>query len=622
MSQDRCFQDSMWLNTLFLPHMLTTRKPNLTFSLLLLLVSAVFIWQRPLNSPWNPFIAGDGLGYYSYLPAVFIHQDEDLTFHWFNEVHNQNYQYSAFNNPEDNLLVQYGDRKINKYYPGLSFTWMPFFFGGHLAAKMFGYPADGYSLPYQLAIGVASLFWLIIGLIYLRKLIQGITGNETSGVWIPAVIFFGSNLYMFGIFNNSLSHAYSFTFNTVVLYYLYAYFKSPERRTYNLFLLLLALTITVSIRPLNGLILFMAPAFIPNGFFREHKYFSGWNKRYLISIGVLFLVLAWHFSIVYASTGKLFAYTYTNERFNFGDAHFVDALFSYHNGLYLYVPLALLSLAGIYFLKGKQRVVVPLFFFAIVFLYSAWWYWPITRRALIDYYPLIAIMLGALIAGTQHRKARFAVIALISLTIAHYQLKNYQLNHGILSEYSTYSELYWRNYFRTDPANIYPVPPQTILAVEEYTHGFESDIKDCPVTDSISFSGKQALRFDEKWASCIITRDPYPALFSKPGWKKVRVSYEAYCEDSVGMVSMFLEFRKNDSVIANVPFYLIKDYINPGKWDYKEFGYEIVDSTLINPQTVDEVTFGMWSTEPKGKLFVDDVRVEFLLTDRSFETIQ
>jgi len=602
--------------------MLKPRKPDLTFTLLLLLVSVVFIWQRPLNSPWNPFIAGDGHGYYAHLPAVFIQHDEDLSFRWFNEVHNRNYAYSAFENPEDVILVQYGDRKINKYYPGLSFTWMPFFLGGHIAAKMFGYAADGYTLPYQLAMGIASLFWLLVGLIYLRKLIRGITGNETAAVWVPLLIFFGTNLYMYAIFNNTLSHSYSFTFNTIVLYYLYAYFTFPEKRTQYFCLLLLALAVTVSVRPLNGLVLIMGFAFLPKGFFREHKYFSGWNNRCLVSLGTLLLLLIWHFSIMYVQTGKLFAYTYTNERFYFGDAHFAGALFSYHNGLFLYVPLALLAFAGIAFLKGKQRIIVPLFFLAVTFLYSAWWYWPITRRTLIDYYPLLAIMLGALLAGTAHRKIRYAIVALIVMSVAHYQLKNYQVNKGILSEYYTYGDLYWRNYFRTDPANIYPVPPQTIIASAEHTRDFEADDQTCPVTDSISFSGKQAIRFDEKWASCILTRDPYPALFSETGWKKVRVSYETYCEDSVGIVSMYLEFRKHDSVIVSVPFYLVRDFINPGKWDYKEFGYEIIDSTLINPQTVDEVTFGMWNSEPKGKVFVDDVRIEFLLTDRSFETIQ
>jgi hypothetical protein len=85
---------------------------------------------------------------------------------------------------------------------------------------------------------------------------------------------------------------------------------------------------------------------------------------------------------------------------------------------------------------------------------------------------------------------------------------------------------------------------------------------------------------------------------------------------------MYLEFRKHDSVIVNVPFYLVKDFINPGKWDYKEFGYEITDTTLINGNTVDEVTFAIWNPAANGVMYADNVKMEFLLTDRSFETIR
>lgn len=599
-----------------------TRRSRITFYFFLLLIGVVFLWQRPLNSPWSPFIAGDGLGYYSYLPAVFIQHDKELRFEWFNETYDRNYVYDAFDVAEDNLLVQYEDRKINKYYPGLSFTWMPFFFCGHLAAKMTGYAADGYTLPYQLAMCAASLFWLLTGLVYLRKLIYKLTANEHAALWVPVFLFFGTNLYAYGIFNNTLSHAYSFTFSTIAIYYMYSYFNAQEKRLYYLLMFVLAMAITVSVRPLNGLIIFLAPAFIPEGFFAERKWFSEFRRVYLIPLAVLLLLLLWHFGITLAQTGKLFAYTYTNERFDFSDSHFIDALFSYHNGLYVYMPLAFIALAGIPFLKGRQRWVVPLFFFAVVFLYSAWWFWPITRRALIDYYPLLALMLAALLVGTQSSRFRFAVIGLILLSIGHYQLKNYQVGKGILSEFSTYSELYWKNYFRTSPANIYPVPPSTIIAQQEFAQDFESGTTDCPLSENNAYSGTHALQFDRERASCVLARYPYPELFDRPGWRKVRVSFETFCEDSVETAGMFLEFRKKDSVIANAPFYLIKEFINAGEWDYKEFGYEITDTVLINRTTVDEVVFGLWRSEPKGKMYLDDFKLEFLLTDRSFETIR
>jgi hypothetical protein len=90
-------------------------------------IIAVFFYVRPLNSDYHKFIAGDGFGYYSYLPAKFIFNDPNYDFKWFNKAHDANYVYSAFPNPEQNLLVEYGNKKINKYYQGLSFIWMPFF---------------------------------------------------------------------------------------------------------------------------------------------------------------------------------------------------------------------------------------------------------------------------------------------------------------------------------------------------------------------------------------------------------------------------------------------------------------------------------------------------------------
>jgi hypothetical protein len=599
------------------------KSHKLFFTTALALIALWFVYQRPWNSPWQPFIAGDGLGYYSHLPAVFIYGDSELEYKWFNEAHNKNYAYSAFENPEDNLLVQYGDRKINKYYPGLSFACMPFFFGAHVYAALTDYDADGYSAPYQWAIGIASLFWLIAGLIYLRKLIFALTGNENIAIAIPLLYFFGTNLYHFGIFNNTASHVYSFSVNTMFLYFAHSYFRSAEKRTLYFVLAASALLLTISIRPLNGLILPAAIAFIPSGFFLTQKWFSGFDRKIIVPIVFSISILMWHFYIVSVQTGSLFAYTYTNETFDFTHSKFTDALFSYHNGLFLYSPLVLISCAGIFFMRNAKQFAVPVLFFAIVFIYASWWFWPITRRALIDFYTLPAIVLALMLSKVNISRMKWVVGALLFFSVAHYQLKNYQMNKGILSEYSTYDDLFWRNYFRTDPANIYPIPPATILAIEEHFENFDKDPGPCQWTDSTSFSGKRCLMLDRDWSSCVIISRKYPQLFERNGWKKIRLSFQTLVADSVDLVSMYLEFRKRDSTIVTADFYLNKDYINLGKWDYKEFGYEIADTALINSRTVDEIRFIIWNAvAPKGRVFADDVKMEFLITDRSFETIR
>ena len=144
-----------------------------------------FFYLRPLDSQWDRMINGDGLGYYAYLPAKFIYHDTSLQFSWFNEVYQKHYAPGTFPNPEDNFLVKYGDRKINKYYPGLSLLWLPFFVCAHLYARISGAATDGFSQPYQISIALASLFYLLLGLIFLRKLILKLFPDLLIGTLIP-----------------------------------------------------------------------------------------------------------------------------------------------------------------------------------------------------------------------------------------------------------------------------------------------------------------------------------------------------------------------------------------------------------------------------------------------------
>jgi hypothetical protein len=585
-------------------------------------VCVVFVSLRPLNSPWHPFIAGDGLGYYAYLPAKFIHGDPNYDFKWFNRVYNANYVYSTFENPEDNLLVKYGDKKINKYYQGLSYVWMPFFFAGHICAKLFHYPADGFSKPYQLFIGLASVFYLLLGLIFLHKLLLNLFRNELAALLSTIAVFYGTHLFNYAIFANSLSHSYSFSFNVLFLYFVQCYFNSPENKTRNFLLCFLCLTLTASIRPLNGLILLTVPAFIPGGF-RPGKFsFKHIGLLHLVLLALVIGAIFHQLSISYKQTGSLIPYTYANERFYFERNKFIEALFSYHIGLFIYVPLVVVALPGIFFMRRKQAFVLALFFFGVLFLYSCWWYWPITKRAMIDYYALPAIWLAAGISSHKRFSTLFVWIILVLLSVVYYQFKEMQMRRGVLSEFSTYKELFWENFFRLEKTSNYLIPPSTIIASEEHREDFESAAFKAPRTKEQAFSGQYSLLVDKANYICTFAEYPFPALFSKSEIKKVRFSFRCFFEEGITVTHAFIQFfNKEHQSVVDVPFYLNKEDVYPGRWDLKEFGYEITDTTQINARTVDRIGFTIWNVEAKKKLFVDDVKIEFLLTDRSFETI-
>src|SRR4051812_44679329 len=97
------------------------------------IVLAIFFSFHYPGSP-NKVIAGDGFGYYAYLPAKFIYSDTALNFQWFPAAFNANYPAGMSADPLNNFMVPYRDKMINMYYPGQSFLQLPFFFMGHAAA--------------------------------------------------------------------------------------------------------------------------------------------------------------------------------------------------------------------------------------------------------------------------------------------------------------------------------------------------------------------------------------------------------------------------------------------------------------------------------------------------------
>ena len=135
-----------------------------------ILCSAFILAVGTLYYPkWNKSqteatISWDVSGYYFYLPAVFIYKDIQQVA--FRDAIHEKYRpasapYQAFQHPSGNFVM--------KYSCGLAVQYLPFFLAAHALAPALGYPADGFSRPYQAAIGWGSLLIALIGLWLLRK---------------------------------------------------------------------------------------------------------------------------------------------------------------------------------------------------------------------------------------------------------------------------------------------------------------------------------------------------------------------------------------------------------------------------------------------------------------------
>jgi hypothetical protein len=594
-----------------------SRSYNCLFLGFLLSVLIVFFSSRELNSPWHRFIAGDGFGYYAYLPAKFIYADTNYEFKWFNKVYDKYYAVKTNSSADENFLVKYKDRKINKYYQGLSLLWLPFFAIAHLSAVFFDYPTDGFSLPYQLAIGFASLFYLFMGLFYLRKLLLKMYAEPFMAVLVPIMLYYGTYLFLYARDYNSLTHVYSFALIVMLAYFSRRFFYEG-RVLLDLLKVILLMVVIICIRPLNVLSFLLIPVFAPANALRGGLRLQPFKITHILVLLLIPAFLLHQFGILYAQTGTFFPDTYNEERFNFLNPRLFDVLFSYHAGLFVYVPLIFLSMSGIVFLKRvREKILLPAIFFLLVYVYSSWWYWPITTRSLIDFYVIPAIFIGALLHAVKGKGLKVALIVCLLLLTAYYQLKGFQMRQGILDANLTHSELFWKNFFRTTKANIYAIPPSAIIKKIEYKENFDGKATGHPLLKEFGDSQVAVLDSNNVFSSNFAY--PIPEFFKEEGIKKIRFSFRCYFEKDIELLQMYLYlYDKGNNEVHVEAYYIVKATMQFDKWDYKEFGFEMGEKDLER-SGVDHVKFVIWNSRAKDAVFIDDVKTEFILLDKRFE---
>ena len=149
-----------------------------------LLISSYFIKFTIEESVWThrKIIEHDVIFYYGYLPATFIYHDWTFRFP----------DKPGFTGTVWSLPLPNGNR-VQKMTMGVAMLYAPFFGLAHLYTKVTGGLADGYSLNYQIALIWAGVFYFILGLFFLRKILgQFIDDFAVSLVLIT--IGLGTNL--------------------------------------------------------------------------------------------------------------------------------------------------------------------------------------------------------------------------------------------------------------------------------------------------------------------------------------------------------------------------------------------------------------------------------------------
>lgn len=591
---------------------------NLFFTFFLSIIFT-FFYFRPLNSEWYRIITADGLGYYSYLPAKFIYQDYELEFKWFNDVYNQYYKYNSFETPVENFTADFNGKQINKYYPGMSFLWMPFFLAVHFTCKVFGLHANGFSQPYQMAIGFATLVYAMLGLWYLRKFLLKLFKNELLALLIPVMVYYGTNLFTYTIYIGTFSHTYSFTFITMALYFTWCFFNEEEHKFKNGLLFLLCTLIVIFIRPINILFLIGVPAFMGKLNIKEFLKQIKFTPLVLLIISVIGLLTLWQFHILYDQTESFFPNTYKQEKFHFERGpHLKEILWSYHAGWFLYVPIAFISFFSVVFIwKRKQNIFLFLLLLVVIYLYSNWWYYTIFTRTIVDYTGVVAILLGYFLQYiSQNKKILRIALSILFLSVFYFQLKSFQLRINILDTNYTYSDYYWRNFFTVHPVNIYPVHPETVLNKTEFSYDYE-DMGVPYTSEAQKYDGKKSLILWEKNYFSDQHTFKMPDFTSGKGFSKIKTSFYCYFTDSIKSLQLIYKFHNGGKELFYFTNYIGVDRIRYNTWEYKEIGCDVPKEITAS----DSVSIFFWDEWGINKVYIDKVKHEFFLTDASMEMV-
>lgn len=432
-------------------------KNNLSFSKLIVVIT-IFIsivvssninWGK---KSWDSILQSDARGYYAYLPAVFIYHD--LNFQFFEKIEKGKY-YNA------NLYYDYriGSKGsvINKYYCGTALAELPFFLIAHLFSYLMDYETDGYSRLYPILISVAALFYLFIGLLSIEATLTLYNFKEKEKAWVLLSCVFGTNLFYYTIGEPGMSHVFSFAFIALFIY-LIKHFLLFNGKKY-LILSGVVFGIIVLIRPVNGLVLFIIPflagddTVLKSGMLAAIK-----NRLQLITAligftGILFIQLV----IYKISTGNFLLYSYGGEGFNFLNPHFMEILFSYKKGLFLYTPLYLLSFTGLYFLFKKSKFSffsAIAFFLLLTYVFSSWWMWfyggSFSSRVYIEFLPFFMLLLGYAIHYIKTKPGRIVFLSILAGVILLCQIQTYQYRYSQIHWSDMTKEKYWDVFLRID----------------------------------------------------------------------------------------------------------------------------------------------------------------------------
>ncbi len=400
------------------------------------IVAVVLIRQRVAYSETGKYkrelqvTTWDALGYYMYLPGIFIYNDV-TELKWFPEI-DQKYTlsggevYQASKHKNGNYVF--------KYLGGVAILQAPFFAVGHFIAKQYNYPPDGFSPPYQYAVAFGAVLWCIIAFFILRRILLRYFKDSTVAVTL-LLLALATNLIQYISLDSAMSHAWIFPLYVLVLYTTIKCHETQKGSWAFLTGIIIGLA-TIS-RPTELVMLFI-PLFWnthTKEAARQKWQMVKANKVHIYSaiaggfIGVLPQLIYWKIA-----TGS-FIYD-VGSKWDFANPHW-RVLFGPEKGWFIYTPITICFIVGFFLMKNMPfRKSVLWFCLLNIYIIIAWHDWryggSYSTRALSQSYAVFALPFAAVIERVNTTKWKWLFYAVCIYLVWMNFAQMYQYNEGKL----------------------------------------------------------------------------------------------------------------------------------------------------------------------------------------------
>jgi Dolichyl-phosphate-mannose-protein mannosyltransferase len=349
------------------------------------LLLVVFLLSLALLNPW---VRGDGVGYYAFARAPLIEHNFDFQRDY--QEANASFRGARLDEnsqpkPFFRTLTGHLD---NHFTVGPAILWAPFLLVAHagvLLARAMGSPvaADGFSAPYRIAMAFGTALYGLLGLLLATRIARKHV-DERCAFLAAISVWWASSLPVYMYFNPSWSHAHSAF--AVALFLWYWHETREQRSTRQWCVLALIAGLMLNVYYANAMLLLVLAVEAIGQYvvaFRDPARggpgAAQLLKRHLLFGAIVVLALTPTFVTRYIIYGSPFESGYIPLKdWAWRSPFFLAVLFSSNHGLFVWTPVVVLGVAGLFLLWLREpRVGAPflaaaLGFYLLIACYPDW----------------------------------------------------------------------------------------------------------------------------------------------------------------------------------------------------------------------------------------------------------